>query len=105
MIKEALWMGWVGLGWLSQAVGSLRAPLVLIMKISYMQSCNVVEIMIGVKMTCQMCLYAQQVTPTTQLSLQAPLKNFRNAQQRGLNEKKVERMFPLFSFVTFYMKI
>ena len=65
----------------------------------------VVEIMIGVKMTCQTCLYAQQVIPTSQLSLQAHSKNFRNAQQRGLNKEKVERMFPLFSFVTFFMKI
>ena len=54
--------------------------------------------MIGVKMTCQTCLYAQQVTPTSQLSLQAHLKNFRSAQQRGLNKKKIERIFPLFSF-------
>ena len=43
--------------------------------------------MIGVKMTCQTCLYAQQVTPTSQLAFQAPLKNLRNAQQRELNLK------------------
>ena len=47
-----------------------------------------VEIIIGVKMTCQTCLYAQQVTPTSQLSFQGPLKDFRNAQQRELNKKK-----------------
>ena len=64
-----------------------------------------VKIIFGIKMTCQTCLYAQQVTPTSQLSLQAHSKNFRNAQQRGLNKEKVERMFPLFSFVTFFMKI
>ena len=45
----------------------------------------VVEIIIGVKMTCQTCLYAQQVTPTSQLAFEAPLKNLRNAQQRELN--------------------
>ena len=44
-----------------------------------------VEIIIGVKMICQMCLYAQQVTPTSQLSFQEPLEDFRNAQQRELN--------------------
>ena len=44
-----------------------------------------VKIIFGVKMTCQTCLYAQQVTPTSQLAFQAPLKNLRNAQQRELN--------------------
>ena len=44
-----------------------------------------VKIIFGVKMTCQTCLYAQQVTPTSQLAFEAPLKNLRNAQQRELN--------------------
>ena len=57
-----------------------------------------VKIFFGVKMTCQTCLYAQQVTPTSQLAFQAPLKNLRNAQQRELNQKEGCYFFTIFHF-------